>query len=149
VSGELTLKVLAFWVVVQVLGNLATEGLKHPGTQRFFLEAFITYRQKTARLRFYNDFALIIFTIFTALNWIVVLVFGSILYGHPGIIPFAGMVLALAAGTLCWQVASAERSWTNGARYFWSIFDGVLIYLSAVVLGRLDKAILHVLAHVK
>jgi hypothetical protein len=149
VDGELTLKVLAFWVVVQVLGNLATEGLKHPGTRHFFLEAFITHRQKTARLRFYNDFALIIFTIFTALNWIVVLVFGSVFYGHPEIIPFAGMVLALAAGTLCWQVASAERSWTNGARYFWSILDGVLIYLSAVALSRIDKAILHALAHVK
>jgi hypothetical protein len=47
-SGDFTLKILAFWVVVQVLGNLATEGLKHPGTRRFLLEALVTYRQTTA-----------------------------------------------------------------------------------------------------
>jgi len=67
VSGDFTLKILAFWIVVQVLGNLATEWLKHPGTRRFFLRAFVTYRQTEPWARFLNDFAVIVFTIFTAL----------------------------------------------------------------------------------
>lgn len=146
-NGEWTLKVLAFWVVVQVLGNLVTEFLKHPDTRRIIWVMFVSYRQETFWTRLINDFSLIVLTITTALVWIVVIAYGLLLYHRLQILTFAVLLLALLAGFLCWSVASAEKSWTNGTRYFWAAVVGALLYASAEAFESLNNLLAHLGHH--